>query len=64
MENREKNEFFIKNAFVAQLVEHFTCNEDVAGSIPVKSSKLSCGVIGNTSGFDPEESRFEPWRDI
>lgn len=24
---------------------------------------LSVGVIGNTSGFDPEESRFEPWTD-
>ena len=23
---------------------------------------LTRGVIGNTSGFGPEESRFEPWR--
>ena len=30
------------NAFVAQLVERFTCNEDVAGSIPVKGSKYIC----------------------
>ena len=28
------------NAFVAQLVERFTCNEDVAGSTPVKGSKI------------------------
>lgn len=25
--------------------------------------KLSDGVTGNTSGFGPEESRFEPWSD-
>lgn len=25
--------------------------------------KVSDGVIGNTSGFGPEESRFEPWSD-
>ena len=24
---------------------------------------LSYGVIGNTSGFEPEESKFEPWWD-
>jgi hypothetical protein len=24
---------------------------------------LSDGVTGNTSGFGPEESRFEPWSD-
>ena len=24
---------------------------------------VSHGVIGNTSGFGPEESRFEPWWD-
>ena len=23
---------------------------------------MPCGVIGNTSHFDLEESRFEPWR--
>ncbi len=23
---------------------------------------MTRGVIGNTSGFGPEESRFEPWR--
>ena len=63
-EGREFDSPLSPIAFVAQLVEHFTCNEDVAGSIPVKGSKLSCGVIGNTSDFDSEESRFEPWRDI
>ena len=26
-------------------------------------STLSGGVIGNTSGFGSEESRFEPWPD-
>ena len=41
MGKRKKNDFFIKNAFVAQLVEHSTCNGDAAGSIPVKSSKLN-----------------------
>ena len=51
------------HAFVAQLVEHLICNQGVAGSIPVKGSKLSCGVIGNTSDFGSEDSRFEPWRD-
>ena len=24
---------------------------------------MSYGVIGNTSGFEPEESKFEPWWD-
>ena len=24
---------------------------------------MSDGVTGNTSGFGPEESRFEPWSD-
>ena len=26
----------------------------------IRRSKLSHGVTGNTSGFGPEESRFEP----
>jgi hypothetical protein len=28
----------MKDAGIAQLVEHLTCNEDVAGSSPVSSS--------------------------
>ena len=63
-EGREFDSPLSPHAFVAQLVERFICNEDVAGSIPVKGSIMSCGVIGNTSDFDSEESRFEPWRDI
>ncbi len=27
------------------------------------ASKLSCGVIGNTSDSGSEESRFDPWQD-
>ncbi len=30
----------MKDAGIAQLVEHLTCNEDVAGSSPVSSSIL------------------------
>jgi len=26
-----------------------------------KLKRLTDGVTGNTSGFGPEESRFEPW---
>jgi hypothetical protein len=33
------------------------------GYISHSDSILSYGVIGNTSGFEPEESRFEPWWD-
>ena len=37
-EGRRFNSASSPHAFVAQLVEHFTCNEDVAGSTPVKGS--------------------------
>lgn len=38
---------------IAQLVEYFVANEDVAGSSPVAHSVLAypCGVIGNTMVF-------------
>ena len=38
--------------------------ERFTGSNPVGSSKskLTCGVIGNTSDFGSEESKFEPWQ--
>ena len=34
------------HADIAQLAERFTCNEDVAGSIPVISSKCSISSAG------------------
>ena len=33
-----------------------------APSLAKRHKVLTRGVIGNTSGFGPEESRFEPWR--
>ena len=36
-----------RSARVAQLVEHFTCNEDVAGSIPASGSRVSHGPFGS-----------------
>jgi hypothetical protein len=38
-----------------------TCEVDAYISQGVSLIKLPYGVIGNTSGFGPEESRFEPW---
>jgi hypothetical protein len=33
---------------------------EIVGSNPIGGAIMSYGVIGNTSGFGPEESRFEP----
>lgn len=42
------------------MAERRAVNARVAGSIPVEAALLPCGVIGNISGFDPEESWFKP----
>lgn len=39
------------NAFVAQLVEYYSCKVKVAGSIPVKGSKCRCSSIGKSVGL-------------
>lgn len=47
---RKKSE---NNKMFSVSMEKNTSNQEI--SFP----KLSCGVIGNTSGFGPEEFRFE-----
>ncbi len=32
------------------------------GSTPTLSALMPCGVIGNISLFEREDSKFEPWR--
>jgi hypothetical protein len=40
--------------------ERFPPKEEIAGSIPAGESIISDGVTGNTTGFEPVESSFEP----
>ena len=50
---------------VVQWLTHLTLNQKIKGSNPFRSanSKLSSGVIGNTSDFGSEECKFEPCGD-
>jgi hypothetical protein len=47
---------------VAQLAEHLSVQQEVAGSIPVTHPKIfmGSGAIGSAFGFGPKGCRFEP----
>lgn len=42
------------------MVVHIAVNDDVGGSSPSIPAIIQSSVIGNTSGFEPEEFRFDP----
>lgn len=50
-------------AAIAQLVEHFTSNENVAGSIPARSSNALVTQLARVLDFQSGCRRFEsdPW---
>jgi hypothetical protein len=45
---------------VDELVSRIALNDEVAGSNPALAIK-PCGVIGNITPFEGEDSRFDPW---
>lgn len=45
----------------SSMVERRAVNAGVVGSSPTEAVK-PCGVIGNTSEFGSDDSRFESWR--
>ena len=52
-----------KRAGIAQLVEHLTCNQGVAGSTPAAGTKVLCGEcssVGRAPGCDLGGRGFEP----